>query len=91
MDPHEQLLHYQALLEERKLKVRLIAAFDKIRRHMPDTSTEATEQPQDVSPSRSSRIAAYVRTHKGALVGGTVTAVVIALCSEVIRRANGKS
>jgi uncharacterized membrane protein len=82
MDPHEQLLHYQALLEERKLKVRLIAAFDKIRRHM---------QLQDVSPSRSSRIAAYVRTHKGALVGGTVTAVVIALCSEVIRRANGKS
>lgn len=79
MDPHEEAVYE-----------RLKTAFDKIKQHLPSKSEDITVRLQDISPKRSSRIAAYVRAHKGTLIGGTVVAFVVALCSEAIRRANGK-
>lgn len=90
MDSHEEWRHWQDEVEKRRMKIRLQQLYDKVRQHMPDIRKSEGEPMQDVSPKRSSRIAAVVRKHKTTIAGGVVSAFVIALCGEFIRRINGK-
>lgn len=91
MDPHEEWLYYQSLIEERKMRRRLIDAFDRIRRHVRDEPDKApTEQLEVISPRRSSTFAEYMRTHRKAFIGGAATALVIAVGGEIIRRIRGR-
>lgn len=83
MDPHED--------HADRMYFKLLAYYNRIRQYLPNKPEDATEQLQDISPRRSSRIAAYVRTHKKHFAGGAAVAFIIALCGEIIRRSDNKS
>lgn len=91
MDPHEEgrLAGEEAGRRIQAKYDKLVAislpAFKRVRR----SSEPDDEQLKDVSPSRSSRIAEHVRTHKNQYLGGLAAAFTVASGGEIIRRIRG--
>lgn len=94
MNPHEEWLRNQGRLDAAQPIARLRAAYAKVRQHVPErhggTLQPDHEPLKSVAKQRSSRLAAFVRSHKKSFIGGALAAFTLGIAGEVVRRLRGK-